>query len=148
MAAVLFAALAIGARIDHTTPRLLPMLLFSSAVVGIVGLVRDTLGFDAVEWTAVAGSPHTTMYARDGGLFGNVRLLENHLSARDPDAALRGRLLRLTEGRLSQLGLRRRDPEVVARLGPTLTGVLDGPPRRLGVAEIDECIRRIEELAP
>jgi hypothetical protein len=34
------------------------------------------------------------------------------------------------------------------QLGPTLTAVLDGPPRPLRRADIEECIRRIEELTP
>ena len=77
-----------------------------------------------------------------------MRLLENHLTARQADASLQSRLARLTDERLARLGLRRDDPEVVARLGPTLTGVLDGPPRILRPTEIDECLRRIEELSP
>jgi hypothetical protein len=52
----------------------------------------------------------------------------------------------MTDDRLARMGLSRSDPEVGRRLGPTLTGVLDGPPRPLKVAEIEECIRRIEEL--
>jgi hypothetical protein len=49
---------------------------------------------------------------------------------------------------MSRLGLSRGDPAVERRLGPTLTAVLDGPPRHLKRSEIEECIRRIEELTP
>ena len=39
------------------------------------------------------------------------------------------------------------DPEVAPRLGPILLSVIEGPPRPLRPAEIEECIRRIEELS-
>jgi hypothetical protein len=85
---------------------------------------------------------------QDAGLAGNVRLIENHLSSREVDPLLPGRIARMTSDRLSRLGLSRGDPAVERRLGPTLTAVLDGPPRRLKRSEIEECIRRIEELTP
>jgi hypothetical protein len=75
-----------------------------------------------------------------------MRLLENHLSAREVDPLLQARLARMADDRLARIGLSRSDPDVARRLGPTLTSVLDGPPRPLKVAEIEECIRRIEEL--
>jgi hypothetical protein len=142
---VIFGALIVGSRIEHTTPRLLPMLLFACAVVGVIGLVRDTLGFAPADWTVSSPASGAT-YAQDGGLFSNVRMLENHLSARLPDGVLQGKLRRLTLGRLAELGLARDDPEVARRLGPTLTDAIEGPPRMLSRAEIDECVRRIEEL--
>jgi hypothetical protein len=52
----------------------------------------------------------------------------------------------MTEDRLARMGLSRGDPDVVRRLGPTLCAVLAGPPQRLKTAEIEDCIRRIEEL--
>ena len=54
----------------------------------------------------------------------------------------------MTDDRLSRLGLSRADPGVSQRLGPTLKAVIDGPPRLLREDEIEECIRRIEELTP
>lgn len=148
IAALVFACLAVGAAIDGATPRLVPMLLFACAVVGLLALVHDTEVFDPVDWELYASEAHTTSYALDGPLFANVRLLENHLNSRETDPALQGRLRRLTDTRLAQLGLHRSDPVVAARLGPVVAGVLGGPPRRLSVAEIDECVRRIEELSP
>jgi hypothetical protein len=135
------------ARIEHTTPLVLPMVLLVGSVVAIAGLIADTGGADPPEW-AVDPSLSRSSPGQDAGLAGNVRLLENHLSARRPDPSLRDRLARLADDRLRRAGLRRGDPEVERRLGPTLTDVLDGPPRTLRPAEIDECIRRIEELSP
>jgi hypothetical protein len=42
--------------------------------------------------------------------------------------------------------LSRHDPEAVALLGAELQRVMTEPPRRLGVDEIDRCLRRIEDL--
>jgi hypothetical protein len=135
------------ARIEHTTPLLLPMVLLVGAVVAIAGLVNDSGGADPPDWDVSAYVTRSSA-GQDAGLAANLRLLENHLTSRQADSGLRSRLARLTDERLARQGLARRDPGVAARLGPTLTDVLDGPPRILTPAEIDECLRRIEELSP
>ena len=149
---VAVAVIAVGililfARIEHTTPLILPMVLLVGSVVAIAGLVNDSGGADPPEWDVSAYVARTST-GQDAGLAANLRLLENHLTSRRADAGLRSRLARLTDERLARHGLHRHDPEVAIRLGPTLTGVLDGPPRILRPAEIDECLRRIEELSP
>ncbi len=144
-AALVVAVLAVFAVIEQASPLLLPTALLVGAVVAIAGMVTDTGGADPPDWTVpteVVG-PST---GQDTGLAVNLRLLENHLSARQKDPLLRDRLARLTDDRLASLGLRRGDPGVAQRLGPVLTSVLDSPPRTLQTAEIDECVRRIEEL--
>ena len=148
---VVAAALVIGAISGFTvfekaSPQLLPTTLLVCAVVAILGMILDSGGADPPDWKVSAEFVGTSS-GQDGGLATNVRLLENHLSARQADPLLRVRLIRLTDDRLARLGLRRGDPGVVQRLGPTLTGVLDGPLRTLQPAEIEECIRRIEELS-
>jgi hypothetical protein len=135
------------ARIEHTSPLLLPMVLLVCAVVAIAGMVVDSAGAAPAAWD-VDSEYGGVSVGQDQGLAGNARLLENHLSARTADPLLRGRLSRMTDDRLARLGLRRGDPGVAERLGPTLLGVLDGPPRTLRLSEIEECIRRIEELSP
>jgi hypothetical protein len=135
------------ARVEHTTPLLLPMTLLVGAVVAVAGMVIDSAGAAPPTWQSEAEYARLTA-GQDQGLAGNARLLENHLSARQVDPFLRDRLARMTENRLARMGLRRGDPGVSARLGPTLSGVLDGPPRTLRPTEIEECIRRIEELSP
>jgi hypothetical protein len=135
------------AAIEGTHPRPVPSVLFVGAVVAVLGLLADSSGSDPADWSPAA-EPAATTSGIDPGLAGNVRLLENHLSAREQDPALQIRLARMTGERLSRLGLGRGDAGVERRLGPTLTAVLDDPPRRLRRAEVEECIRRIEELTP
>lgn len=147
LVAVGMAGVTIFAAIEDTHPRVVPMLLLVGAVVAIYGMLADTGGAEPANWSPppeyVAASS-----GQDSGLAGNMRLLENHLSARDVDPLLRGRLARMTDDRLSGMGLSLGDPAVQRRLGPTLTAVLDDPPRLLRQSEIEECIRRIEELSP
>jgi hypothetical protein len=139
--------LTIFARIEDTHPRPLPTVLFVAAGVAIFGLLADSSGADPANWAPVAEQSLVTA-GQDAPLAGNVRLLENHLSSREVDPHLRARLARMTEDRLSRLGLSSGDPGVYQRLGPTLKAVIDGPPRLLREDEIEECIRRIEELNP
>jgi hypothetical protein len=139
--------LTVFAAIEDTRPRVLPTVLFVGAGVAILGLLSDTSGADPADWDPV-DEPSVVGGGQDPSLAANVRLLENHLTSRDVDPYLRARLIRMTDARLSRLGLSRADPGIHARLGPTLSGVLAGPPRPLRPSEIDECIRRIEELTP
>jgi hypothetical protein len=108
-------------------------------------LLSDSGGTAPADWSPTSAYAATSA-GQDAGLAANTRLIENHLTARDVDPLLRDRLARMTDDRLSRLGLSRTGPDVRGRLGPTLTAVLDGPPRHLQRAEIEECIRRIEEL--
>ena len=55
LVAVLAVAVLVGfARIEHTTPLLLPMVLLVGAVVAIAGLVNDSGGADPPEWDVSA----------------------------------------------------------------------------------------------
>jgi hypothetical protein len=135
------------ARVQHTTPSVVPTVLLVGAVVAIAGLVLDTADFDSPEWD-VAPDIDSLGRGGDPGLASNVRLVENHLRTRAEDAVLPGKLARLTDARLRRLGLDAEDPVVRERaLGPTLCAVLDGRTRTLRLAEIEECVRRIEELS-
>jgi hypothetical protein len=145
--AVLVVLLLAGfARFEKTTPLFLPMTMLVFAVVAIVGLILDSAEFAAPDWS-VAPDHDTFAQGQDTGLGGNVRLIENHLSTRTEDTLLPGRLARMADDRLRRLGLGREDPAVRERLGPTLCGVLDGRVRALRVSDIEECVRRIEELS-
>jgi hypothetical protein len=134
------------ARLEHVTPLLLPMVLLVGAVVAIGGLVLDAADFDAPEWDV---TPDLDTFARGGdpGLSTNVRLIENHLRTRTEDSVLPARLARLADARLRRLDLDRDDPVVrESVLGPTLCAVLDGRAHTLRLSQIEECVRRIEEL--
>jgi hypothetical protein len=147
LVAVGVAGLTVFAAVEDTRPRVVPTVLLVAAVVAIYGMLADTGGADPADWSPALEYP-TTPAGQDSGLAGNMRLLENHLSARQVDPLLQGRLARMTDDRLSRMGLLRGDPDVERRLGPTLAAVLAGPPRPLRRSEIEECIRRIEELSP
>jgi hypothetical protein len=141
------AGLTVFALVEDTRPRPLPTLLLVVAVVAILGMLSDSTGTDPADWSPMTEYGGSSS-GQDAGLAGNVRLLENHLTAREVDPLLQARLTRMTDDRLARMGLSRGDPDVRRRLGPTLTGVIDGPPRHLHRDEIHECVRRIEELTP
>jgi len=134
------------AKVEQTTPLILPMVLLVGSVVAIAGLVLDAADFDSPEWDV---PPDTDVVARGGdpGLARNVRLVENHLRARQEDSILPRRLAGLTDARLRRLGRDPGDFAVREDLGPTLCAVLDGRTRNLRLSDIEECVRRIEELS-
>jgi hypothetical protein len=135
------------ARLEHTTPLVVPMALLVAAVVAIGGLVLDAADFHSPAWDV---APDVGGFARGGdpGLANNVRLIENHLRTRTEDAVLPGRLARLADARLRRLGLDPEDPVVrQTTLGPTLCAVLDGRLRALRLSDIEECVHRIERLS-
>jgi len=141
---LLVAALGLS-RFEHVRPDVGRIVLLLGVLVCVLALLVDLTMVGAPDWDVV---PTVSLRpaGQDAGLSRNVRMLENHLSSRTVDPVLRERLRRLTHARLSELGLRRGDPGVDHRLGPTLCQVLDGDPRQLGRDTLEECIRRIEEL--
>jgi hypothetical protein len=127
-------------------PDPLRLALRVATCTAILGLVHDALDGGEPTWHVEVERPSV----RDSGdprLVRYVALLEAHQSSRTSDHALRDRLAVLTDQVLRQRrGLGRDDPEAAALLGPELTDVLTGPPRRLSRAEIDRCLTIIEEL--
>lgn len=143
---LLLAAIGVS-RYEHVTPDVPRLVLLFGVGVFAVGLVLDLTAVPAPEWEVVSART-VNPAGQDPGLNRNVRMLENHLTSRTVEPVLQHRLSVLTYARLSELGLRRGDPGVDERLGPTLCGVLDSAPRKLGRDTLEECIRRIEELSP
>jgi hypothetical protein len=127
-------------------PDPLRLALLVATCTAILGLVFDALDGAEPSWRVEVERPSV----RDSGdprLVRYVGLLEAHLSSRTSDHALRDRLAVLTDQVLRQRhGLDRHAPEATAVLGPELTALLTGPPRRLSRAEIDRCLTMIEEL--
>lgn len=144
--AVLVVAVDVAATWLDYQPDHLKLLLVVVVVMGAVLVLLDTMldsepGWDVepVRSMTVAGSDH--------GLSSYVRLIEGHLSAAAPDAALRDRLARLCDERLERRhALTRDDPRARELLGSALIDDLAGPPRRLSRARIDDHLKRIEEL--
>lgn len=134
-------ALIAGSRVDH-----LGLVMVVALVVATAGLIVDAAQGDPLSWHLPpergdeqgSADPRTASY---------LRILESHLTAREPDGTVRDRLGDLADQVLRiRHDLRRADPGAAALLGPELQRVLVEPPRRLGVDEIDRCVRRIEEL--
>lgn len=114
--------------------------------VAVVALVWDTLGDSGAPW---ASDPYPTdlVPGSDAHLSTYVRLLESHLTAAHADTGLRDRLAALCDERLAQRrGLARNDPAAADLLGSAMLETLAGPPRRLRRGEIEDYVRRIEEL--
>ena len=145
-AALLAAGLHVLFVVLEFEPHALPLALLVAVSVAAVGLVVDGLGTGDQSWTVQMARPASPP-GQDPRFSLYLRTLESHLTAEAPEPALRDRLGELAERRLAQRhGVRRDDPRAAGLLGPDLTAVLDGPPRRLTRAEIDRCVRRIEEL--
>jgi hypothetical protein len=136
-----------GALYEHTTPDLPRVVLLVFTGIALVGLVLDFSSVPEPDWEVVTARP-VVPAGQDPGLSRNVRVLENHLTGRSVEPVLQRRLAQLVDLQLAALGLRRGDPGVDERLGPTLCDVIDSPPRQLSRATVEECIRRIEELSP
>ena len=127
-------------------PDPLRLALLVATCTAILGLVVDTLNGGEPSWRVDVERPSV----RDSGdprLVRYVGLIEAHQSSRTPDHALRDRLAVLTDQVLRQRhGIGRADPAAAAVLGPELTDLLTGPPRRLSNAQIDQYLTIIEEL--
>jgi hypothetical protein len=127
-------------------PDHLRLALLVTLAVAVMGLLSDSVGESGPAWRV---EPMSTggVTATDPHLASYVRILESHLTARTADTALRDRLARLCDERLTRRhALTRDDPAAEALLGPGLLRDLAGPPRRLRREEIDGYLRRIEEL--
>jgi hypothetical protein len=125
-------------------PVRLPLLVL--VCLAATALFVDAFGGDEQGWDVVPvkWAPQPGL---DHGFASYLRVLEGHLTVDVPDAVLRDRLAGLARMRLDQRhGLTFTDPRADDLLGPELIAVLTGPPRRLSRAEIDQCVRRIEEL--
>lgn len=147
VAGVLLAAGVALARYEHVTPDAVRLPLVIAAGVFLVGLAVDVSATRTPDWD-VSEVRSVNPVGQDPGLNRNVRLLENHLTSRTVEPLVQQRLTLLADARLAELGLRRGEPGVDDRLGPTLCDVIDSAPRQLGRGTIEECIRRIEELSP
>ncbi|HEU4811954.1 MAG TPA: hypothetical protein VFT00_07415 [Nocardioides sp.] len=127
-------------------PDALRLGLLVALCVAVLGLVQESLGERGPLWSVHAVRPMSPP-GSDVRLAAYVRLVENHLTARTPDRGLRDRLVVLCDERLERRrGLRRTDPEARTLLGEDLLRDLEGPPRRLSRDQIDDYLRRIEEL--
>lgn len=134
------------ARVTNAQLDQLRLVMVVAVVVAAAGLVVDAAQVEAVRWY-VPPEPRDEQGSTDPRTASYLRVLESHLTAREPGSALRDRLGELADQVLTlRHDLTRHDPGATALLGPELHRVLTEPPRRLGVDEIDRCVRRIEQL--
>ena len=119
-----YAALEVTLTVFDFAPDALRLALLVAVCTAAVGLLVDGVGDYQAHWEP---DPVRSVVppGQDLRLASYVRLVEDHLTARHPDGALRDRLVALSDG--------------------ALAGELSGPPRRLTPAQIDDYLRRIEE---
>lgn len=145
-AVLLTAGLYVAFAVLEFEPHALPLALLVVVAVAALGLFLDGLGIDGQSWT-VETERWAVPPGQDPRFSLYLRTIESHLTAQTPEATLRDRFAELAMRRLEQRhGVRRGDPRAAELLGADLTAILDGPPRRLSRAEIERCVRRIEEL--
>ncbi len=143
---VAFAGLEVLLVVVGADPDPVRLALLVAVGTAVFGVLVDALATPESTWAVEVERP-AAQESGDPRLVRNVALLEAHLSSRAPDHTLRDRLAVLTDQVLRQRhGVRRTDAAARDLLGPELTAVLDGPPRRLSRAEIDRCLTLLEEL--
>jgi hypothetical protein len=144
--AVVFGAVWALLTVVDVDPRPGPLLLLVSLVMAVLALVNLNVSSEAPSWEVHSSQP-VSEPGQDARLAMYVRVIGGHLDARAPDPALRDRLADLAGARLRQRhGVGLHDPAATELLGPQVTGLLTGPPRRLGRGEIEDAVRRIEGL--
>ena len=122
------------------------LLLLVAVVTAVLGLVNIAVVGDGPDWS-VDTIASVSQPGQDTRLGMYTRVISGHLDARQLDPALRDRFADLADRRLRQQhGVGLRDPGAARLLGDEVTAVLTGPVRRLTRAEIETCVRRIEEL--
>jgi hypothetical protein len=145
-AAVLFAGLEIVFVRVEFEPDFLRLLLLVALGVALAGLVLDSVPDATPLWKVHAVRPATPP-GQDHRTSLYLRILESHVTGRTPDTVLRDRLAALVEQVLRvRHDVSVHDPRAAELLGSELHQVLTEPPRRLSRAEIERCVRRIEEL--
>ncbi|QCW50305.1 hypothetical protein FE634_07610 [Nocardioides dongxiaopingii] len=127
-------------------PHPLRVALLGAVLGAGAGLLLDAVPQTPFAWTTPAPAAAVTR-DRDAVTQAHLRRLENHQSARTPDAAVRDRLREVADRVLrARHGVRVDSEAGRALLGPDLRAVLDGPVVRMKPRRIDEVLRMIEEL--
>lgn len=127
-------------------PDPLRLTLLVLVCVAAVALFADAFDTGEAAWD-VEVARWAPQPGQDRGFASTLHAIEHHLTVDVPDSDLRDRLARVAALRLEQRhGMVLGDPRADDLLGPELTDIVTGPPRRLSRTEIDRCVRRMEEL--
>ncbi|MBA3780419.1 MAG: hypothetical protein H0X12_00990 [Nocardioides sp.] len=146
LAAVSYAVLYVALRRFDFEPHAVPLLLLVILMLLVWWLVRDALDAPPAEWDVGTSAPFQPP-GQDVVLSGYLRLLESHVASRQPEHALRRRLLMLGRTRLeTRLGMPADDLTSDNELGPEWAALRRDPDRHLSAAEIDRLLTRIEDL--
>jgi hypothetical protein len=122
------------------------LLLLVAVVMAVLALANVSVVSEGPDWT-VDSIQSIAPPGQDTRLGMYTRVISGHLDARRLDPSLRDRLADLADRRLRQRrGIGLRDPGAVDALGDDVSAILTGAPRRLSRAEIETCVRTIEEL--
>jgi len=141
-----FVGIEIAVRIIHGEADELRLALVVALVVCASALLVDATSVEPAVWS-VSTEADSSLSRLDPRTAAYLRVLEGHVSAREADVALRGRLRELTDQTLRiRHDLEVDDPRAEELLGHELRTVLTGPPRKLHPDEIERCVKRIEEL--
>lgn len=127
-------------------PHAVPLLLLVVLALLVWRLVIDALDASPAEWQHRSTAPFQPP-GQDVVLSGYLRLLESHAASREPEHALRRRLLSLGKARLeARLGMPADGRTSDERLGPEWAAMRSDPDRHLSSAEIARLLTRMEEL--
>jgi hypothetical protein len=121
------------------------------ALVVLLVVVASAVLLDAsvvapAAWTTRA-EPEAGLSRLDPRTAAYLRIIEGHLSAREADRGLQGRLRELADQTLrARHDLELDDPRADELLGHEVREILTEAPRKLHPDEIARCVTRIEEL--
>jgi hypothetical protein len=141
-----FAGIEAAVLLIHGQADELRLALVVALVVVAAAVLVDSSYVSPAVWTT-RSEPEGGLGRLDPRTASYLRILEGHLSAREADGALQGRLRELADQTLrARHDLTLDDPRAEELLGHELRRVLSEPPRKLHPEEIERCVQRIEEL--
>jgi hypothetical protein len=144
--ALTFAAIEAAVGLIHGEADELRLALVVALVVAAVAVLLDASLAAPAVWTARVDR-ESGLARLDPRTASNLRILEGHLSAKEADSGLQGRLRELADQTLrARHDLSADDPRAEELLGHELRRVVSEPPRRLHLEEIERCVSRIEAL--
>jgi hypothetical protein len=141
-----FAVIEAAVRITHGQADELRLALVVLLVVVASAVLLGASGVGPAVWTTRA-EPEVGLSQVDPRTAAYLRIIEGHLSAREADRGLQGRLRELADQTLrARHDLELDDPRADELLGHEVREILTEAPRKLHPDEIARCVTRIEEL--
>jgi hypothetical protein len=143
---IAFVGIEAAVRVTHGQADDLRLGLVVALVVVAAAVLVDASHVAPAAWTTRA-EPGAGLSRLDPRTAAYLRIIESHLSARQADRGLQGRLRELADQALrARHDLTLDDPRADALLGPEVRLMLSEAPRKLHPDEIERCVARIEDL--